>query len=132
MSRMPRRISPDPGPHPDSGAHADRSCRLETSADGRARLIGPLTFETVARLFQALEQAPPGSAPITQIDLTGVGAIDSAGLALLLEWQSRARARGGQFELHNAPEGLLRLARLCEAVDLLNLSGREAERNGAP
>jgi len=107
-------------------------CRLETSADGRASLIGPLTFETVARLFRALEQAPPGSAPIMQIDLAGVSAIDSAGLALLLEWQSRARSRGGQFELHNAPEGLLRLARLCEAVDLLNLSGRGPERASEP
>jgi phospholipid transport system transporter-binding protein len=129
---MPRRISPDPGSHPDSGAHADLGCRFETSAGGRASLIGPLTFETVALLFRALEQAPPESAPITQIDLAGVSATDSAGLALLLEWQSRARARGGQFELHNAPEGLLRLARLCEAVDLLNLTGRGPERHGAP
>src|SRR5512134_1363206 len=129
---MPRRISRDSSPHPDSGPHADMGCRLETSADGRASLIGPLTFETVAQLFRALEQAPPGSAPITQIDLAGVSAIDSAGLALLLEWQSRARSRGGQIELDKAPEGLLRLARLCEAVDLLNLSGRGPERAGEP
>ena len=108
------------------------SCRLEASADGRASLIGPLTDETVARLVRAWEQAPPGSAPITQIDLAGVSAIDSAGLALLLEWQSRARSSDGQFELDNAPEGLLRLARLCDAVDLLNLSGRGPERASEP
>jgi ABC-type transporter Mla MlaB component len=49
---------------------------------------------------------------------------------LLLEWQSRAHARGGQLVLDNAPAGLLRLARLCEADDLLNLSGRRPARTG--
>jgi phospholipid transport system transporter-binding protein len=106
------------------------------AADGRVGLTGPLTFETVSQLFRRMEQASPGTAPIEQIDLAGVSAIDSAGLALLLEWQSRARSFGGRLALHNAPESLLRLARLCEAVDLLNISGRDSgrgpERAGGP
>lgn len=125
---MLRRTSPDSSGS-EGSPRADMHCTLEVAADGRASLTGPLTFETVSRLFRALEQTPPGSG---QVDLAGVSTIDSAGLALLLEWQSRARSLGGQLALHNAPEGLLRLARLCEAVDLLNLSGRGPERAGEP
>jgi len=131
VSSKPRKRSPDAGSHPPGGPHDLPHCSL-VAADGRASLTGPLTFETVARLFHALEQGSSGASQIGQIDLAGVGAIDSAGLALLLEWQSRARSRGDQLELHSAPEGLLRLARLCEAVDLLNLSGRGPERADAP
>jgi phospholipid transport system transporter-binding protein len=123
VSSKPRKRSPDTGPQPPGGPHDHPHCSL-VAADGRASLTGPLTFETVARLFHALEQGPSGAPQIGQIDLAGVGAIDSAGLALLLEWQSRARSLGGPLEVLNAPDSLLRLARLCEAVDLLNISGR--------
>ena len=114
-----------------SGADGHQDCRLETAGDGRAILAGPLTFETVARLFRALEKSAPGEPPPEQIDLAGVTTIDSAGLALLLEWQSRARTAGRELTVRNAPGGLLRLARLCEATDLLNISGREGEQAGA-
>jgi phospholipid transport system transporter-binding protein len=77
-----------------------------------------------------MEKSVPASPPVEQIDLAGVTTIDSAGLALLLEWQSRAHAAGRELTVRNAPDGLLRLARLCEAVDLLNLSGREPEQAG--
>ena len=113
------------------GADGHQDCRLETTGDGRASLAGPLTFETVSRLFRALEKSAPGETPQEQIDLAGVTTIDSAGLALLLEWQSRSRAAGRKLTMRNAPDGLLRLARLCEATGLLNLSGREGEQAGA-
>ena len=114
-----------------SGAEAHQDCRLESAGGGRASLAGPLTFETVTRLFRALEKSAPGEPPPEHIDLAGVTTIDSAGLALLLEWQSRARAAGRELNVRNAPDGLLRLARLCEATGLLNLSGREGEQAGA-
>lgn len=114
-----------------SGADAGQDCRLETAGDGGASLAGPLTFETVARLFRAMEKSAAGEPPPEQIDLAGVTTIDSAGLALLLEWQSRARAAGRELTVRNAPDGLLRLARLCEAMDLLNISGRKGEQAGA-
>lgn len=109
-----------------SGGETDPDCRLETAGDGRASLAGPLTFETVPRLFRQMAGILPGDAQVEEIDLAGVTAIDSAGLALLLEWQSQARAGGRRLAVCNAPDGLLRLARLCEAVDLLNISGRAA------
>jgi phospholipid transport system transporter-binding protein len=132
VSSKPRKRSPDADAHPRGGLHGDLRCALEVAPDGRASLTGPLTFETVARLFRTLEKGPPGAAQIGQVDLAGVSAIDSAGLALLLEWQSRAQSLGGRLAVHNAPENLLRLARLCEAVDLLDISGRGQKRNEEP
>jgi phospholipid transport system transporter-binding protein len=126
---MPRKTSPDRAAS-EGGPRGDPRCTLEVAAEGRASLTGPLTFATVARLFGEIEQTLPEAAPSGRIDLAGVGAIDSAGVALLLEWQARAHARGGQLALDNAPADLLRLARLCEADELLNLSGRRPERNG--
>lgn len=116
---------------PGSGADRHEDCRLETAGDGRASLAGPLTFETVSRLFRAMEKSAPGEPPPEQIDLAGVTTIDSAGLALLLEWQSRSRAAGRKLTVRNAPDGLLRLARLCEATGLLSISGRQGEQAGA-
>jgi len=97
---------------------------IEIDAGHTARLSGPLTFASVPYVFETVEQRLKGGATIMQIDLAGVGSVDSAGLALLLEWQSRQRKSGHTLAVHNAPDSLLRLARLAEADDLLNLSGR--------
>jgi len=105
---------------------ANREGGVEFAQDGSARLHGPLTFETVPGLFRDLEERVKREAAVECIDLAEVTAADSAALALLLEWQARARANGRKLTVRNAPGGLLRLARLCEAVDLLNLTGREA------
>jgi phospholipid transport system transporter-binding protein len=105
---------------------SDRHCKLDAGGDGTARLNGALTFATVSALFRQIERGLPDGESIERIDLAGVTAVDSAGLALLLEWQ--ARMRGRELVMQNAPHALLRLAHLCEADDLLRLSGREATR----
>jgi len=97
---------------------------LEWQADGGVRLSGCLTFRTCAALFEELERhgdIDTGGGPI---DLSAVEQVDSAGLALLLEWQARQKTGGRRLAIVNAPAGLLRLARLADAADLLNLSGR--------
>lgn len=87
-------------------------------------LEGDVTFESVPRLYREMERLLPQTGPVRRVDLAEVGQVDSAGLALLLEWQSRQRARGAELRMSGAPDNLLRLARLCEAVDLLGLSAR--------
>ena len=91
-----------------------------------ARLAGDLTFATVASLYDRMDaQSRRGHMP-SVIDLSEVGQIDSAGLALLLEWQSAFRkqqaARGGSeslIRIENPPEALIKIARLCDAEDYL-------------
>ena len=100
-------------------------CTLEAGEDGTVRLRGPLSFESVPGLYREMERRLPATGPVSVIDLADVTAADSAGLALLLEWQSRQRQRGRELTMRGAPGNLLRLAGLCEAVELLKLSGRE-------
>ena len=102
-------------------------CTLETAADGAVRLRGALSFESVPGLYREMERRLPAAGPVRVIDLAGVTTADSAGLALLLEWQSRQRRRGRELTMRNAPSNLLRLAGLCEAVELLNLAGRSGQ-----
>lgn len=102
-------------------------CSFKAVEDGKVRLAGVLTFESVPLLYREMEQRLPAAGPVTTIDLAGVTTADSAGLALLLEWQSRQRRRGRELTMNDAPDNLLRLAGLCEAVELLNLSGRDGE-----
>ena len=100
-------------------------CAIDVTADGHLRLSGELTFESVPSLWREVERRQSDFGSVGAIDLSGITAADSAGLALLLEWQ--ARRRGGPLSVLQAPGGLLRLAGLCEAVELLNISGRGNE-----
>lgn len=79
------------------------SIRIEGSAPAY-RLVGALTFDTVATL------APPADA--RTIDLGGLAATDSAGLALLLEWWRQAQSRGRQLAFTAVPPRLRDLARV--------------------
>ena len=97
------------------------ACTLEI--DGRtAHLRGALSFGSASLLYREMEQKRTEGANPDRIDLSGVSSIDSAGLALLLEWQAAA---GGALAMTGAPDSLVQLARLSEATELLRLSGRE-------
>lgn len=100
--------------------------RIEWDEGGCARLSGPLTFDSSPGLFHQVEARSENGHATHRIDLSGVSRADSAGLALLLEWQARAIAAGAAMTIENAPSGLMQLARLCEAVETLRLTGRQA------
>jgi phospholipid transport system transporter-binding protein len=87
------------------------------------RVSGDLTLDSVARLYQDSRSLLPGE--ISAVDLNGVSRIDSAGLALLLEWQAAARKGNTTLSFTGAPEDLLRLAALCESTSLLGLTARD-------
>ncbi|NIQ93190.1 MAG: STAS domain-containing protein [Desulfuromonadales bacterium] len=100
-----------------------------------ARLSGDLTFATVSALFARMEtiSAAGGMPPV--VDLAAVEQIDSAGLALLLEWQSAFVEQEGGSEtslmrIDNPPQALLKIARLCDAEDYLS-NGASGHGHGA-
>jgi len=103
-------------------------CSIEIGEDGRATLAGALTFESVASLFGETQKLFRGPQSVTLIDLSNVTNADSAGLALLLEWQAVQRAASRKLEINNAPDSLISLARLCEADDVMNLNGRDSHQ----
>jgi phospholipid transport system transporter-binding protein len=91
---------------------------LELRDAERASLSGVLDYGTVGALLAEGADAI-GSGRMAFIDLKGVTAGDSAGLALLLEWLSVARAAKRSLRYENMPAQLQQLARLSEVEELL-------------
>ncbi len=68
--------------------------RIETDGD-TLRVRGPLTAETAAALWRALEARVAEGGDVT-VDLSGVSRLGTAGAAALAEGSARARAAGGR------------------------------------
>ena len=86
--------------------------------DSRSRVDGVLHFSTVTALLRPGTEAI-GGGKAAVIDLAGVSDSDSAGLALLIEWLSVARAGNRSLRYENIPVQLQQLARLSEVEELL-------------
>jgi phospholipid transport system transporter-binding protein len=87
--------------------------------DGRFELTGDLVFENAARVLQEGDAAFGGQ-PRADVDLAGVGRVDSAGLALLLEWAIAARAAGRVVSYRNLPSAVSALAGISDVSELLD------------
>jgi phospholipid transport system transporter-binding protein len=98
---------------------------IHTGDDGTVRLDGEMNFMSTPGMYRELESRFTGSGSILNIDLAGISHADSSGLALLLEWQAMTQKLDGRLHITNAPANLLRLARLCEADKLMDISGRK-------
>lgn len=82
-------------------------------------LRGDLTAREVPGCYaESLAWRQAEALPAT-VDLAGVGRTDSSALALLLEWQSWARAGGTAIEFDNPPAALQTFASLSAASALL-------------
>jgi len=97
---------------------------IRTGDDGTIYIGGEMIFTSTPGLYRELESRFTEAGAIRNIDLGGVGHADSSGLALLLEWQAMANRLEHQLHITNAPVNLLRLAKLCEADNLMDISGR--------
>lgn len=76
--------------------------RIEGDAAGGYSLSGELTYSTVPTVFdQGILFANE-----TRLNLRNVDRIDSAGLALLVEWTCAARREGKVLVLEQMPESL--------------------------
>jgi phospholipid transport system transporter-binding protein len=84
----------------------------------RSRVIGSLHFTTVSALLPLGVDAVIGGRAAV-IDLAGVTASDSSGLALLIEWLSVAKGASHTLRYDNIPSQLQQLARLSEVEELL-------------
>lgn len=93
------------------------------TARGQGRLVveGTLDFSTVPALAVEGARLFPASGRV-EIDLAGVGAANSAGLVLLLEWLEIARGRKLSLRFRNLPDSLVGLAGLTNLTNLLPAS----------
>lgn len=92
-------------------------------ADGSGRFIvsGAVTFATAGELLAASQPLFAGEKAIT-VDLSAVTRVDSAGLALLLEWLRRARSDGRAVSFTGLPGKLVDIAKLS-GVDAMLSAG---------
>jgi phospholipid transport system transporter-binding protein len=83
----------------------------------RVAVDGPLTLDAVAALLRTPVRWQRG---VTHtIDLGAAGPVDSAAIALLLDWQRSAAAAGARLEVVARPPGLASLASLYGIESLL-------------
>ncbi len=110
----------------------DGRFEVTRTAPNHYAVKGPLTFATARRaLTSGIEAFTASSAdssaaastasstgPI-EVDCAGVGAADSAGLAVLIEWLAWARRSGRELRYSSVPEAISAIARLSEVDGLL-------------
>jgi len=95
-----------------------QSAAFEVLEGDRSRVTGSLHFTTVSALLPLGIAAIDGGRAAV-IDLAGVTASDSSGLALLIEWLSVAKVASHTLRYENIPSQLQQLARLSEVEELL-------------
>jgi phospholipid transport system transporter-binding protein len=107
---------------------AGTAVTITQSAPNRFTVRGPLTFTTApGALRQGLEAFAAASGPL-EVDCAQVGASDSAGLAVLVEWLGWARRAGRQLRYANIPETICAIARISEIEGLLESADGTAAR----
>jgi len=104
---------------------------IRVGSDGSVLIIGGMTFSSTPNLYRELEKHFQSKGQVINIDLGNVEHADSSGLALLLEWQAMSNRKSRQLNITNAPDNLMRLAKLCEADILLDMSGRDSVHNAS-
>ena len=97
---------------------------FRTAGDGSLLLSGELSMATVPELLEQLstQGALRNAEGEILIDLQGVERADSAGLALLIEWQRLAGQQQKSIRFCNIPAQMLAIARLSGVDELLSLS----------
>lgn len=99
----------------------DNKVNFQDLGGGRFLIEGRLDFDSV---IQALDASRHLFAELhaVELDLSGVSTIDSAGLALLIEWISRARRGKCNLVFRNVPAQAMALARISDVAKLLPLA----------
>lgn len=94
---------------------------LSDLGEGRFDLSGDVSFHTAENILRSSEKIFAGLARI-EVNLSAVVETDSAGLALLLEWISRAAGDSTEIQFSNIPEKIQAIAVTAEVNELLERS----------
>lgn len=91
---------------------------FQAQTDGSYLLTGKMSFDGAAEL---LPQGGKLLGTDAVFDLAGVSYVDSAGLALLIEWIRLATNNGTTLRFRNVPDALMAIARLSDLAESLPL-----------
>lgn len=98
--------------------HPAERARFVNEGAGRFRLEGEVGFGTVMYLLHESHHQFEHEQRV-RLDLASVERINSAGLALVIEWMREAQRDGWTLEINNPPKELLAVARICDVEDIL-------------
>lgn len=98
--------------------HPAERARLSGEGAGRFRLEGEVGFGTAMHLLHE-SRALFEHEERVRLDFSGVERINSAGLALVIEWLREARHESRTLEISNPPAGLMAMARICDVEGLI-------------
>ena len=86
--------------------------------DGSWLLSGELNFDTVPSLLARPAVALKAGSDV-RVDLSAVTRVDSAGLALMIEWLRVSERVGIAITFENVPEQLRSIAQICDLDKIL-------------
>ena len=95
--------------------------KLTDLGGGKFALSGDVSFRTAESVLRASNGMFDHGGEV-QVDLSQVSQTDSAGMALMLEWLSRANNAGGQLRFAGVPEKIKAIAVTAEIDDFLEKS----------
>ncbi len=95
--------------------------------DGRFKVSGELTFATVTEVLGQSRRLFAQAGDAIDLELGGVTRVDSAGLALLIEWMREARTFGKAIRFSKLPEQMMAIAEASDLESILPLSPGQAE-----
>lgn len=98
------------------------SVSMTQETNGRIYLKGELSFQTVPGFFSRHPNIFGDGGQDLEVDLDGVSRADSAGIALLVEWQRQARQKDRSICFYNIPPQLLAIARLSGLEAIISFS----------
>lgn len=91
---------------------------LSDLGDGRFRLSGDVSFRTAESVLRASDDLFRTDRDV-HVDLSAISHTDSAGMALLLEWLSKADRAGVKLRFAGIPEKIKAIAVTAEIDDFL-------------
>jgi phospholipid transport system transporter-binding protein len=89
----------------------------------RVQMKGSLTFVTATAAREAglaILNRSSSSEPLT-VDCSGIGASDSAGLAVLIDLLANATKRGRSVQFWNLPPGIVAAAKISDVDTILGI-----------
>jgi phospholipid transport system transporter-binding protein len=94
--------------------------KFELTEDNRLQVSGELSFKNVPELI-LMSQDYFNNSDGLDVDLADVSRADSAGVALLIEWQRLAQMQKKSISFFNVPSQMMAIARLSGVDELLFL-----------
>lgn len=94
---------------------------INSAEEGVVKVSGELTFATVTRLLEQSRPLLQQAKGWLVVELAGVGRVDSAGLALLIQWMRMAQEQGVDILFRHVPPQLLEIARASDLDQIIPL-----------